>query len=63
MVAAVLDFLELMAELEALGSGRKAYFTEDEEDALWTRVRTTLDLLASHVPSSATRYPPTGVGE
>jgi hypothetical protein len=63
LVAAVLHFLELMAELEALGSGRNAYFTEDEEDALWTRVRTTSDLLASHVPSSATRYPPDGAGE
>jgi hypothetical protein len=63
LVAAVSHFLELKTELEVLGSGRNVDLTEDEVDALWTRVCMALDLLALYVPSSVARNPPNGVKE
>jgi hypothetical protein len=63
LFAAVSHFLELKTELEVLGSGRNVDLTEDEVDALWTRVCMALDLLALYVPSSVARNPPNGVKE
>jgi hypothetical protein len=37
--------------------------TEDEVDALWSLVRTAVDLLTSHVPSSVAHNPHDGVGK
>jgi hypothetical protein len=58
LVAAVLHFSKLKTKLEVLGSGRSVDLIEDEAVALWVWVRTTLDLLASHVPSPVACKPP-----
>jgi hypothetical protein len=63
LVAAVLHFPELKPELELLGSGHDADLTEDEVDALWTRVRVASDSLASYVPSLVSCSPPDCEGE
>jgi hypothetical protein len=63
MVAAVSHFPELDVDLEVLRSRRNAGLTEGEVDALWSRVHTTTDSLASHVPSSVARSPPDSEGE
>jgi hypothetical protein len=63
LVAIVSHLTELMSKLELLMFGRNADLTEDEVDALWTRVRAASDSLASYVPSSITCSPPNGVGE
>jgi hypothetical protein len=47
LVAGVSHFPKLNSELEFLGSGRNADLTEDEADALWTRVRAASDSLTS----------------
>jgi hypothetical protein len=57
LVAAMLHFPELKTDLEVVASGRNADQTEDEADALWTRVPAASDLLASYVPSSISRNP------
>jgi hypothetical protein len=49
-----------MTEPEELGSGRTANLTEDEIDALWSRMR--MDSLMSHVTSLVVRNPHDGVG-
>jgi hypothetical protein len=41
-----------------LQSRHSADLTEDQVDALWTQVRLTSDMLASHVPPSVARGPP-----
>jgi hypothetical protein len=56
-------FSKLKTDLEVLGSKRSVDLTEDEVDALWTRVRVASDLLASYVPSSVAHNPPDGTGE
>jgi hypothetical protein len=58
----VSHLLELMTELEVLGSRRSADLTEDEGNALWIRVHAASDSMASHAPSSVARNPPNGVG-
>jgi hypothetical protein len=63
LVAAVSHFLKLESELELLGSGCNADLTEDDADALWTRVRAASDSLALYVPSSVACGPPDGTGE
>jgi hypothetical protein len=63
LVAAVLHFPELKPELELLESECNADLTEDEADALWTRVCKTSDSLASYVPSSVAHDPPDSEGE
>jgi hypothetical protein len=63
LVAAVSHFLDPKTELEVLRSGRNVNLTEDEADAIWTRVRVASDSLALYVPSSATHNPPDSVGE
>jgi hypothetical protein len=64
LVATLSHFPELKSELEPLWSGRNADLTEDQVDALWSRVRATLGSLASHVPPSVTRSsPPDDVGD
>jgi hypothetical protein len=63
LVATVSHFLELDADLEVLGSDHFTGLTEDEVDALWSRVRAASDLLASHVPSSVACHPPDSAGE
>jgi hypothetical protein len=63
LVAVVLHFLELDADLEVLGSGRSVGLTDNEVDALWSRVCAASDSLASHVPSLVARNPPDSVGE
>jgi hypothetical protein len=63
MVATVLHFAALRSELELLGSGRTTDLTEDQADALWTRVHTASDLMESYVPSSIAHFPPDGMGE
>jgi Trp operon repressor len=63
LVATMSHFLELDADLEVLESDHFTGLTEDEVDALWSRVRVASDLLASHVPSSVARHPPDSVGE
>jgi hypothetical protein len=63
LVAIVSHFQELKTDLEVLRSGRSTDVTEDEADALWSRVRTTSDLLASYVPSSVAHNPPDGTRE
>jgi hypothetical protein len=61
--ATVSHFSELDTDLEVLGSGCNTGLIEDEEDTLWSRVRTAVDSLASHIPSSVARKPPDSVGE
>jgi hypothetical protein len=61
--ATVSHFSELDADLEVLGSGCNTGLIEDEEDTLWSRVRTAVDSLASHVPSSVAHSPPDSAGE
>jgi hypothetical protein len=63
MVTTVSQFWELDADLEVLESGHNAGFTVDEVDALWSQVRTAVDLLAPHVPPSVARNPPGSTGE
>jgi hypothetical protein len=46
LVAAMSHFLELKSELQLLGSGCNVDLTEDQADALWTRVRMASDSLA-----------------
>jgi hypothetical protein len=58
LVAVVSHFLELKFEVELLVSRRNAELTEDEADALWTRLHTASDSLASYVPSSVAHGPP-----
>jgi hypothetical protein len=55
-------FLELKTDLEVPGSGHSADLTEDEAYALWTRVRSAIDLLVSYVPSSVACNPPYNMG-
>jgi uncharacterized protein YxjI len=63
LVADVSHFVELKSKLELLGSGRKVNLTQDEADALWTRLHVALDTPASYVPSSVAYGPPDGTGE
>jgi hypothetical protein len=63
LVAALSHFLELETELELLRSGCNADLTDDQADALWTRVRVASDSLSSHVPPSVARNPPDSAGE
>jgi hypothetical protein len=63
LVAIVSHFPKLKTELEVLGLGCSADLTVDKADALWIRVRTALDSLASHVPSSIARNSPDDAGE
>jgi hypothetical protein len=63
LVAALLHFLLLDAELELLMSERNADLTEDQVDAFWARVRATSDSLASHVLPSIACNPPDGAGK
>jgi hypothetical protein len=63
LVATVSHFLELKTLLEVLRPARNAYLKEDDEDALWTQVRATLDSLALYVPFSVARNPPNGARE
>jgi hypothetical protein len=62
LVAAMSHFPELKIDLDVLGSGCNADLTEDEVDALWTRVCAASDLLVSYVPSSVARNPPDDTG-
>jgi hypothetical protein len=52
----------LGSEMELLGFEHSADLTEDEEDALWTRLHAVLDSLASYVPSSVAHGPLTAQG-
>jgi hypothetical protein len=63
LLAVVSHFLELTTDLEVLGSGHSADLTEDETDALWTRVHAALNSLLLHVPSSVAHNPPDNMGE
>jgi hypothetical protein len=54
---------ELDVDLEVLRFGRNAGLTEDEVDALRSRVRVAANSLTSHVLSSVARNPPDGAGE
>jgi hypothetical protein len=63
LVATVSHFLELDVDLEVLGSGRSVELTEDEAEALWSRVRAASDSLASYIPSSVAHNSPDGTGE
>jgi hypothetical protein len=63
LVAALLHFSELKFELELLGSGHNVDLTEDQANALWTRVRAASNSLASHVPPSVACNPLDGAGE
>jgi hypothetical protein len=54
LVAAMSHFLELKSELQLLGSGCNVDLTEDQADALWTRVRMASDSL----PPVASGRPP-----
>jgi hypothetical protein len=63
LVAMVLHFPELDADLEVLGSRHNAGLTKDEINPLRSRVRAAVDLLSSHVPSSVARSPPDSAGE
>jgi hypothetical protein len=63
LVAAISHFPELDVDLKVLGSSRSVGLTEDEVDALWSLVRTAVDLLTSHVPSSVAHNPHDGVGK
>jgi hypothetical protein len=58
LVAIVSHFPELEAELELLGSGRNAYLTEDQVDALWTRTRQAPKSLAAFIPLSVAHDSP-----
>jgi hypothetical protein len=63
LVATVLHFPKLDTDLEVLESRCSAGLMEDEADALYSRVCTTSDSLASHIPSSVGRNPPDSMGE
>jgi hypothetical protein len=63
LIATLLHFPELIAELELLGSGHNAALMEDQMDALWILAHLALHLLASHVLPSVARIPPHGAGE
>jgi hypothetical protein len=63
LVAVVSHFQELKTDLEVIKSGRSMEVTEDEADALWSRVRAASDLLVSYVPSSVAHNPPDSMGE
>jgi hypothetical protein len=63
LVVTVSHFPELYTDREVLGSGRKARFTKDEVVALWSKVRTAVDSLASHVPSLFAHNPPDSMRE
>jgi hypothetical protein len=63
LAATLSHFSELRAELELLGFGRSVDLTEDQVDALWTRVRQASDSLVSHVPPSLACGPPDGTVE
>jgi hypothetical protein len=58
LVVVLSHFSELKSELELLRSERNADLIEDRANALWTQVRTASDFLASHVPPSGARSPP-----
>jgi hypothetical protein len=62
LVVVVSHFPKLKTGLEVLESRRSADLTEDEANALWTRVRAASDLLASCVPFSVARNPRDGMG-
>jgi hypothetical protein len=59
----VSHFPKLDINLEVLGSRRSARLTQDEVDALWSRVCIAVNSLASHVPSSIAHNPPDSAGE
>jgi hypothetical protein len=61
LVFAVSHFSELDADLEVLVSERSVGMTEDEVDALWSRLRAASDSLASQDPSSVACNPPDNV--
>jgi hypothetical protein len=63
LVASLSHFLELETKLELLRSGCNVDLTNDQEDALWTRVRATSDSLALHVPPLVTYNPPNSAEE
>jgi hypothetical protein len=63
LVAVVSHLPELKTELDVLGLRHNVDQTEDEVDALWTRVRVASDSLASYVPSLVVCNPPDGAGE
>jgi hypothetical protein len=63
LVAIVSHLPELDVDLDVLGSRRVAGLTDDEVDALWSRVHVASDSLPSLVPSSVAHNPPDSVGE
>jgi hypothetical protein len=63
LVAAVSHFPKLDVNLEVLKYGHSVGLTEDDVDALWSQVRTAVNPLASHVPSSVAHNPPDGASE
>jgi hypothetical protein len=63
LVAAMSHFLKQKFKLLLLGSKRNTDLTEDEADALWTRVCVASKLLASYVPSSVAFGPPDDMRE
>jgi hypothetical protein len=63
LVATLLHFPELEAELELLGFGCNMALMEDQVDTLWILARLTSDLLASYVLPSVAHGPPDGAGE
>jgi hypothetical protein len=63
LAIAVSHIPKLDINLEVLGSRRSARLTQDEVDALWSRVCIAVNSLASHVPSSIAHNPPDSAGE
>jgi hypothetical protein len=58
LVATLSHYLKLKSRLELLGSRCNGDLSDDQADALWPLVSTTLDSLASLVPSSFACDPP-----
>jgi hypothetical protein len=63
LVATVLHFLKLDADLEVLKFRRNGGLTEGKVYTLWSWVHTAVDSLALHIPSSVGHNPPDSTGE
>jgi hypothetical protein len=63
LVVALSYFPELKSKLELLGFRCNADLTEDQANALLSRVRAASDSLASHVSPLVACSPPDGTGE